>query len=307
MSKNKNKQTLENLFFDLCESGNINGVRHCIELGLDVNCVSEDGMKSGLSLAAKYGYLQLLNFLLLCPDIDVNLTTDVRCIEEGNYTSGQITPLMVACYNENHKFVRSLLNAPNIDLEYQDSLGCTALHWAAAHSYKCLQEFLDEDVDVNWNCQDIGKRTPLTIAVLSGNSATTILILTVPGVDFDIKDGNELNVAQNAVMGNDNETEVSLHCLKVLVANERINFNVLDEDGNTPIMWTLKNQWMDRFNILVNCSRIDLNIQDRDGDSIALWALKNNNHGALKQLLTKPGLDVTLKDTFDDDLKTLAK
>ena len=72
-------RTLKDISLESCHGNIIEKVRHCIGLEVDVNCVSDDGLWSGLAIAARNNYLELSDLLLSCRAIDVNLRTDSRC------------------------------------------------------------------------------------------------------------------------------------------------------------------------------------------------------------------------------------
>ena len=83
-------------FIKFCQENNLEGVRHCLSRGVDVNTVSENGCHSALTIAIDKKYTELLEILLSHPDIKINNTT--KWLEIG--ISGdwnQWTALMVAC------------------------------------------------------------------------------------------------------------------------------------------------------------------------------------------------------------------
>ena len=47
-------------FIRYCQANNLNGVTDCLSRGVDVNTVSETGSWSGLTIAAKKNYPELL-------------------------------------------------------------------------------------------------------------------------------------------------------------------------------------------------------------------------------------------------------
>ena len=83
-------RTLVDIYFESCQKNNIEEVQHCIALGVNINSVSSGGLWSGLAICAKNNYLQLLDILLSCDKIDVNIKTSGICISyfiQGNYTA----------------------------------------------------------------------------------------------------------------------------------------------------------------------------------------------------------------------------
>ena len=66
------KVDLENIFFDSCQSGNLDKVKACVTLGFNVNSVSTYFGQTGLEIAAIIDNLELLEYFLSCRGIDVS-------------------------------------------------------------------------------------------------------------------------------------------------------------------------------------------------------------------------------------------
>jgi len=65
------KVDLTKIFFESSEDGNLEKVKACVTLGVDINSVSKK-YGTGLCIAARNNDLELLEYLLSCPGIDVN-------------------------------------------------------------------------------------------------------------------------------------------------------------------------------------------------------------------------------------------
>ena len=116
-TQDNSKKQLYSLFLSLCQENDVEKVIYCIKLGVNVNTVSEDKKWSGLVIAAKNNFPEILEILLSQPGIDVNLKSDTKC-----------SPLMFACAAGHHEIVWRLLQAPDIDTSHKDYWGNTALH-----------------------------------------------------------------------------------------------------------------------------------------------------------------------------------
>ena len=61
------KVDLIQIFFESCYIRNLEKVKACLTLGLDVNSVSKNRKSTGLGIAAEYDDLELLEYLLSFP------------------------------------------------------------------------------------------------------------------------------------------------------------------------------------------------------------------------------------------------
>ena len=128
-------RNLSKEFIQYCEGNELEKVKACLTLGVDVNTVSKDKYGtttySGLTIAAKKNYPKLLDLLLSHPDIKINQTTDAGVVL--GWSGGQISALMFACDAGNSAIVSRLLEEKELDLNYQDKTGMimTAAHWAS--------------------------------------------------------------------------------------------------------------------------------------------------------------------------------
>ena len=84
MATNK---TLGFLFFNACSEGNVDHVRHCIGLNVDINCYDQHTGLTGLIISAFNNQCGVVELLLLQPGIDVNkqgLELYLHIIEQKN-------------------------------------------------------------------------------------------------------------------------------------------------------------------------------------------------------------------------------
>ena len=70
------------------------------------------------------------------------------------------------------------------------------------------------------------------------------------------------NIAQIAVEGNRGDRQ---RCVELLSGDRRVDWNIKDSDGDTPVMYCLKNNKMEMARCLINTPAVDLDIADRDG------------------------------------------
>ena len=124
--------------------------------------------------------------------------------------------------------------------------------------------------------------TPLYVALFRGKSESLRIISSLSGVDFTVKTNEGETLAEKAVTAT---RGTPLESVKILAEVEQFNWNVVDKNGDSPLMITLKKNRPDMFDVLVNCPRVDLDVKDKNGDTAAMWALKNNNPEALKKIV----------------------
>ena len=89
------------------------------------------------------------------------------------------------------------------------------------------------------------------------------IILTVPEphLDLSVTDSRGRNIAQIAVEKNRD----SQRCLELLSGDRRVDWNIKNPDGETPVMYCLKNNKIEMARCLINTPGVDLDTVDRDG------------------------------------------
>ena len=276
---------LNGLFLGACQNNDLDKVKACILLGVDVNIVVQSSsfeQWTGLTIAAKKNYPELLDLLLSQPSVDVDLGTTIEI--------GLIdwTPLMIACRAGHHEVVRRLLQVPGISILQEDSFGDTALHWAAREGHsECLKE-LAMVPGLDWNHKDVDGRTPLCTAIY-GHPDSVRIIVAQPGVDFSVKTINGTTLAEAAVTSTWGDP---VECVKILADVEDLDWNVKMKIGDTPLWYCLKKNKAEMFNVLAECPRVDLNVRDEAGDSPILWCLKNRRLNEFRVLRRNPRVDL---------------
>ena len=254
-------------YLDHCQDNNLDGVTDCLARGVDVNTVSEDGRRSGLTLAAEKNYPELLEILLSHPDIEINT---IRM-----YLGCHFTALMFACDCGNPAIVSRLVQVPGLDINYQgEKFGATAVNLASYDGHTECVRILAESGRVDWNKRDKCGYTPLYWALGKGHSDIVDIIVQQPNIDYNVKTEDGETLAQVAVRGGD------VKCVETLAAQERCDcWNVPNRDGDTPIMLALKEGKTKIVKILLRCPRVDLNCRDKEGWSLVFRAIQKKKIG----------------------------
>ena len=235
-----------------CKRNDIHRVRHILLVGADVNWKDNEG-RSGLHHAARNNYGDLLELLLTQTGVNVNIT------DRYNFT-----PLMVACAEGHENIVRRLCQAPGIELNRRNVVGITALHCAVTWNKPRCVEVLRGAGDVDWNVRAVSGWYPLTRAVEDGYADVlqTILSVPEPHLDLSVTDERGRNVAQIAVEEIGGESQ---RCVEILSRDRRVNWNIKNSDGDTPVMFCVKNNKIEMARCLINTPGVDLDTVDRDG------------------------------------------
>jgi hypothetical protein len=170
------------LFQEACLEGKFDVIVKCIiEKELDINTIfyeENDGYSfqlwSPLRIATYKGYSNIVNFLLSCPNININahdiykrsslsiachrgnveifkllllhgatISTSMCCGIENPEIGCSISMLMEACWNGNSEIVGTLINSKLFNINEHDAYGRTALHIA------CQKQLLMNNSDSN--------------------------------------------------------------------------------------------------------------------------------------------------------------
>ena len=85
-------------------------------------------------------------------------------------------------------------------------------------------------------------------ALYNGKSESVRIISSLSGVDFTVTRNDGVILAEKAV------TESSLESVKILAEVEQFNWNVVDKNGDSPLMISLKKNKNEMFDVLgISC------------------------------------------------------
>ena len=204
------------IFLAACERNDLQEIQHTLVLGADVNWRKKDDGWSGLHIAARRNYRELLDLLLAQTGVDVNIRT--------NHND---TPLMVACHMGHDNIVRRLCLFTGIQMNSRNNSGFTAL------------------------CYALYQNKPACVSVLI--------------LDHSVTDRYGRNVAQLAVESNKANGQ---RYLELLSGDRRVDWNIKNSAGDTPVMYCLKNNKIEMVRCLIDTPGVDLDTVDRDGRNL---------------------------------------
>jgi hypothetical protein len=138
----------------------------------------------------------------------------------------------------------SLLKDNEVDLDFTDELGWSALHFAAANGYAHVVAYLLKSRAVA-STQDISGRQAIWYAAQNGHSEVVQLLVTAPGIDVNAADCQgrtplhaaaaslaiEAPVAKNSEKPAVSE-DAQIQCIRVLLAAGATKLK--DLEGNEP-------------------------------------------------------------------------
>ena len=143
---------------------------------------------------------------------------------KGSYKNG--TPLGFAAFN-GHKEIVELLIVKGADVNAKSDDNWTPLHNASSKGHKEIAELLiAESANVNAKSED--GDTPLSVAIVDGHNEIAELLIA-KGADVNAKmmfGGSHLHIADTKKI------------VELLIA-KGANVNAKDDDGDTPLDWTV--------------------------------------------------------------------
>ena len=248
-----------------------------------------------MTIAAHKNYPELLDTLLSAPKINVNLGTTAAWSESDD---GSRTPLMIASFMGHNEIVKKLLEREEIDISVKDKLGFSAVHYAA---YNCplATKLFAQVPGIDWNDKTNDGYTPLYCGLFVGLDEVVKTIISLPNIDFNAKNIFEETLASRCVK---NDEGNDLKCLELLTSIPDVDWNIPDEDGDTPILWCIKNKQIRKFIMLLRCSGFDFNIQKEKLEKI-IYALFHHQKIDIIQHLTENNAET---NTFEIMLSVAA-
>ncbi|MCP4748607.1 MAG: ankyrin repeat domain-containing protein [Desulfobacteraceae bacterium] len=245
--KNKN-------LFEAAKMGNAILVQKWIDAGADVNMPDKND-RTLLFWAARKGHADVVELLLMRPEIDVNKGNPLywaACIGHADVAELLIkdprtdvnkeNPLYLATVNEHVEIVKFLLKRSDVNVNKGNPL-----LWAAVNGYVEIVKSLLTRHDIKVN-----KGDSLSGAAWNGHADVVELLLSHP--DIDVNGGDSLSGA--AWNGH-------VKIVKLLLSHpnscKKININKLNRNGFTPISEAAWNGHTDIVKLLLSRPEINLN------------------------------------------------
>jgi ankyrin repeat protein len=285
------------------------------------------GRSTLLTIAARNGNLKLAR-MLLNGGADVNATDDwddaplhhaVRINDERmiglllSHKAGirqrgkdKKTPLMLACEGGHMGRAQTLWqDLTTQDLEHEDKLGMTALHYAAASGHDEVVSFLLR-VGAQPNSKNHSDETPLMLAIDKGHvGVVKALLERMNGRGLDGKDKHGNTLMHRGVQARQPELVTLLVSGGALVLSK-------DKEGRTPLLLAVQLQLKagrDMMGIvqqlLEHMGKKGMEWKDKAGFTVLHWAAKEGSMELVSRLLACGASPLT-KDKEDETPLLLA-
>lgn len=161
---------------------------------------------------------------------------------------------------DNLDLVRDLILSKRISVSVTDGDGCSLLHWAAINNRISIMIFLMSQGCTLNHCGGVLMETPLHWAIRLRRYAA-VNLLTENGADLTIRSGQGIDALLLAC-------QLELVNMVFLLLCRGASPNSTDNDGNTPLLWLIKNNRgaNDLLRLLVRFGT-DIFQQDSDGNT----------------------------------------
>lgn len=207
-------------FFNAIEKGELETVK---KLSGQVNLnskFSERCFYTPLMLAASYGHVHIVRFLLTNPKVNVNIQNEF----------GE-TALLLAAQEGHQNIIKILMQVDGINIMACDKQGNTALATAAFFGHETIVKFL-----LQFPGADINNALINSAAGISSNSTRLNLIkhiVTIPGININAQNGYGTALI-GAINWGDLET------VKFLLDVPGINIDAKDKRGETALIIAIR-------------------------------------------------------------------
>ena len=228
-----------------------------------------------LGVAVYKGKVEIVQRLIKCEDVNVNLPDDVRG-----------SPLVSAAIGGSNATVELLLTRKDIDVNSRNLSGRTPLWCAAYYGREDIVRQLLNIKNTQVNCVDKYGWLPLSIAAYGGHEGVVKLLLGRADIDVNARDRNGQAPILNAISER-HETVV-----KVLLSHSTIDVNCKDITGRAAFHYAVIYESISIVKLLVHRVDVDVNMKDNLGETALHKAAKRGYALVVKLLSAHPDVDL---------------
>ncbi len=300
------------------EEGDIEKVSSILSEGVDVNAAEErSDFDTPLIKAVQNNAVEIVKLLLENPAIQVN-----------KQNKWKQSPLIFANMEGNIEIVKLLLEVPSLDTEVRDVFQNNILMVASSYGHaELVRLYLGlPELKLNINEQNYAENTALMLASRYGHSDVAALLLKDPDIDVNLTNDSEetalivastnasadivrqlVNMPDTKLDAVDKDGNTALiyasrygyaHTLNYLLSAEnKDHLNLRDERSFTPLMWAIKNDYLDAAIVLVRYG-VDANLQDAEGNTALMLACYKNDFTMVDLLLGIENINVDIRNNL---------
>ena len=292
-----NKRYLNEFLLMSCDSGDINMVRKCLELGADVNLTVKDKtfhFATPLIVATRKGHTEIVAMLL-------KMGADPKWTAASYWEDEELArvndALFFAILNKNIEIASMLIKkGADVNITYMDGL-TPLIHAVKIESEELVKIMFDYGADVNYSKKN-NCNSPLIEACFKNNTKIAKMLLD-KGADINEREVEEdLTPLHVAAIGRNNLELVKLFIDKGISVNEVTN------EGVTVLMMASVYGNIDIIKLLIN-KGADINAKNNDSDTALMKACMNDRKDTVL-LLLENGADWDAKNRYGDTVLMIA-
>ena len=249
---NKRNKIGENCLLLAAKSLQLELVRELYLMGSDVNC-KDCYHNSALITAIKKEKYELIDFLLSCKEIDINITDYEGMTPLMHAITKVDKDIIVNNQTSNTRLITKLLNDPRLEINKENSYGHNVLLLSMLKKYEIKYS--------------IKKETPKFIDCLG-----------LPCLDLRGGRCDDISLTTNYVP----DISVSLNnysweefIISLIMEHSKIDLNAVDKDGISALLYTIINEDICLFNLLMSNEKVDVNIKNKYDKTCLMIILKN--------------------------------
>jgi len=305
------------LFMIAIAIGDVAAVQKAIAEGVDVNMKDLGPLEqTPLNLGSYCGHAKIVEALMKAPNINLTNLIDCQFCLQKAATRGHIG------------VVRHLIGIKDLDLNYQDFFGETALTLATEKQYTYIIKALVETGKIDPNLQNKEGFTALMIAVDNDDEDAVNILLEARGIDkknfwkslmFAIENKNQhlVEIVAKTAGINLNDPNIKLmvsaatgdlETLRKLAAEDHGPdfFNQKDIGGLTALIHAVNNGHSEVVQFLIS-QKVDLNVKDEEDWTALMIAVDKGDESMVEILSTAPGVKLDLTNNKGDTALVVAK
>ena len=173
-------------------------------------------------------------------------------------------------------------------IDYQDKNGNTLLHKLVLKNRSDLIKSLVEN-GANPNIQNKEGNTIMHLAARNEVEINNFgLLLDLDGINFDILNNDGYSPLTLIIKNNDILKFVRL------VNSKNVNLNLENNEGLTPLLYTIQENNLKMFNILIG-KGVNINLENKNGISPLMYAINQRNYDMFNKLI-EAGANINSKD-----------